>query len=123
MPPNTSTSRPVIGSLRDDRAAQPSSLSRRTVLVTAPIAYGTGAFLQSTAATVLFSESALTLLWGCMIVLVCVLVSLVASTATAAQGWLSRHLSDSLPPAVSVRSAGTVLTPLFFAGVVLSGLA
>jgi hypothetical protein len=91
--------------------------------VIAPLAYGTGALLESAAATALFGESALTLLWGCMIVLVCALVSLVLSTATGPDGALYRRTAASLSMSVSASGAGSVLAPIFAAGVVLSGLA
>jgi hypothetical protein len=99
------------------------SIPRRSVLVGAPLAYGGGAFLQSTAATTLFGESVITFLWGCMIVLVCALVSLAVSTATEPDGTLYRRTAASLSMSVSATGAGTVLAPLFVAGIVLSGLA
>lgn len=99
------------------------SIPRRSVLVIAPLAYGAGALLESTAAIALFGESALTLLWGCMIVLICALVSLAVSSATDPNGTLYRRTAALLSPSVSAAGAGTVLAPAFLAGVVLSGLA
>lgn len=99
------------------------SIPRRSLLAIAPLAYGTGALIESTAATALFGEPAVTFLWGCMIVLVCALVSLVVSTATGPDGALYRRTTASLSASVSATGAGTVLAPLFVAGVVLSGLA
>ena len=103
--------------------AESGSIPRRSVLVIAPLAYGTGALLESTAATALFGESVLTFLWGCMIVLVCALVSLLVSVATGPDGTLYRRTAASLSASVSASGAGTVLAPIFVAGVVLSGLA
>jgi hypothetical protein len=93
------------------------------VLVIAPLAYGTGALIESTAATALFGASALTFLWGCMIVLVCALVSLALSTATGPDGTLYRRTAASLSMSMSASGAGSVLAPIFAAGVVLSGIA
>jgi hypothetical protein len=91
--------------------------------VIAPLAYGTGALLESTAATALFGESALTFLWGCMIVLVCALVSLLVSVVTGPDSTFYRRTAASLSASVSAIDAGTVLAPIFVAGIVLSGLA
>ena len=99
------------------------SIPRRSVLIGAPLAYGGGALLWSTAETTLLGAPIITLLWGCMIVLVCALVSLVVSTATGPDGTLSKRTAASLSMSVSATGAGTVLAPVFFAGIVLSGLA
>jgi hypothetical protein len=58
-----------------------------------------------------------------MIVLVCALVSLLVSVATGPNGTLYRRTAASLSISVSATGAGTILAPIFAAGVVLSGLA
>jgi hypothetical protein len=93
------------------------------VLTVAPLAYGAGALLWSIAATALFGAPTITLLWGCMIVLVCALVSLAVSTATDPDGTLYRRTAASLSASISAIGAGSVLAPVFLAGIVLSGLA
>ena len=124
MPRSRKPRRTAIGSSGSrSPGSESGSIPRRSVLVIAPLAYGTGALLESTAATALFGESALTFLWGCMIVLVCALVSLLVSAATDPDGTLYRWTAASLSMSVSATGAGTILAPIFTAGVVLSGLA
>lgn len=123
MPRSRKPRHTASGSSATASAFGSGAIPRRSVLVGAPLAYGAGALLESTAATTLFGESVLTLLWGCMIVLVCALVSLAVSTATGPDGTLYRRTAASLSASVSTTGAGTVLAPLFVAGIVLSGLA
>jgi len=123
MPRSRKPRHPAPGSSSSSSLFGAGSIPRRSVLVGAPLAYGGGALLWSTAETTLFGAPTITLLWGCMIVLVCALVSLVVSTATGPDGTLYERTAASLSMSVSTTGAGTVLAPIFFAGIVLSGLA
>ncbi|PSQ22610.1 hypothetical protein BRD01_09145 [Halobacteriales archaeon QS_8_65_32] len=122
MPRSRTPRRTALGS-SSSSTREAGSIPRRSVLTVAPLAYGAGALLWSIAATALFGAPTITLLWGCMIVLVCALVSLAVSTATDPDGTLYRRTAASLSASISAIGAGSVLAPVFLAGIVLSGLA
>jgi hypothetical protein len=98
------------------------AISRGSLLTIAPLAYGMGALLESTATATLFGGSMVTFLWGCMVALVCALVSLGLSAATGSDSALSRRLAARLSVPISRNSASTLLVPVFLVGV-FSGLA